>query len=214
MNIIKNIKKTFPNLALFTLSLELHNLLKDCNSILDLGCGDNSPIGFIERKRYLVGVDGFKKSILKSKKLNIHDKYIHANILDVKKDFKKNSFEAVVALDVIEHLNKKDGFKLIKIMEHITSKKIILLTPNGFVSQTGEGNGLQEHLSGWCASDFKKLGFKVLGRYGLKNLRGEKAELKYRPKVLWGLISEILNILYTRKNPRKAYSLLVTKNIS
>ena len=89
MNIIKNIKKTFPNLALFTLSLELENLLSDCDSVLDLGCGDNSPIGFIKRKGYLVGVDGFKKSILKSKKLNIHDKYLHKNILNVKKILRK-----------------------------------------------------------------------------------------------------------------------------
>lgn len=211
MNIIKNIKKTFPNLALFTLSLELENLLSDCDSVLDLGCGDNSPIGFIKRKGYLVGVDGFKKSILKSKKLNIHDKYLHKNILDVKKDFKKNSFDAVVALDVIEHLPKKDGYKLIKIMEHLAIKKVILLTPNGFVNQTGEGNGLQEHLSGWSVADFKKSGYNVFGRYGIKSLRGEKAELKYRPKIFWGLISEISNLFYARRNPKKAYSLLAIK---
>ncbi|MEK7169201.1 MAG: class I SAM-dependent methyltransferase [Patescibacteria group bacterium] len=213
MNIINNIKKTFPNLALFTLSLELQNILSDCKSVLDLGCGDNSPIGFIDRKEYLVGVDGFKKSVDKSRKLNIHDKYLHKNILEVKKDFKKNSFDAVIALDVIEHLEKKDGYKLLKLMEHLASKKVVLLTPNGFVNQTGEGNGLQEHLSGWSVSDFRKLGYKVLGRYGLKGLRGEKAELKYKPKILWGLISEISNLFYARQNPKKAYSLFVVKNV-
>lgn len=213
MNIVKSIKKTFPNLALFTLSLELNNILSDCDSVLDLGCGDNSPIGFIERKKYLVGVDGFKKSINISKKLNIHDKYLHKNILEVKKDFKKSSFDAVIALDVIEHLPKKDGYKLLKLMEHLASKRVVLLTPNGFVNQTGEGNGLQEHLSGWSVSDFKKLGYKVFGRYGLKGLRGEKAELKFRPKILWGLISEFSNLFYTRKNPKKAYSLLAVKKL-
>lgn len=213
MHIIKSIQKTFPNLALFTLSIELNSLLSDCDSVLDLGCGDNSPIGFIDRKEYLVGVDGFKKSIDKSRKLNIHDKYLHKNILEVRKDFKKNSFDAVIALDVIEHLKKKDGYKLIKLMDHLASKKVVLLTPNGFVNQTGEDNGLQEHLSGWSVSDFRKLGYKVLGRYGLKGLRGEKAELKYKPKILWGLISEISNIFYTRKKPRKAYSLLATKEL-
>ena len=213
MNIVNNIKKTFPNLALFTLSLELQNILSDCESVLDLGCGDNSPIGFIDRKKYLVGVDGFKKSINISKKLNIHDKYLHKNILEVKKNFKKNSFDAVIALDVIEHLPKKDGYKLLKIMEHLALKKVILLTPNGFVNQTGEGNGLQEHLSGWKPFDFKKLGYKILGRYGIKSLRGEKAELKYKPKILWGLISEISNLFYTRQNPKKAYSILAVKEL-
>lgn len=213
MNIFRSIKKTFPNLALFTLSIELENLLGDCESVLDLGCGDNSPIGFIDRKKYLVGVDGFKKSIIKSKRLKIHDTYLHKNILDISKDFKRNSFDAVIALDVIEHLEKKDGYKLLKLMENLAAKKVILLTPNGFVNQTGEGNGLQEHLSGWSVSDFKKRGFKVLGRYGIKRLRKEKAELKYKPKILWGLISELSNLFYTRKNPRKAYSLLAVKNI-
>ena len=39
MNITKSLKKTFPNLALFTLAMELENLLSDCHSVLDLGCG-------------------------------------------------------------------------------------------------------------------------------------------------------------------------------
>ena len=172
---------------------------KKGSKVLDLGCGDNSPLGFIERKRYLVGVDGFKKSILKSKKLNIHDKYLHKNILDVKKDFKKKSFDAVIALDVIEHLEKKDGYKLLKLMEHLASKKVILLTPNGFVNQTGEGNGLQEHLSGWSVSDFKKLGFKVLGRYGIKGLRGEKAELKY------SLLHSMADRSFSEASQKKTY---------
>lgn len=211
MNITKSIQKTFPNLALFTLAMELENLLFGCDSVLDLGCGDNSPLGFIEKKNYLVGIDGFKKSIQISKNKNIHDKYSHKNILEIKNDFKKKSFDAVVALDVIEHLKKQDGFKLIKLMEYFAVKKVILLTPNGFVNQPGEGNGLQEHLSGWRVSDFRKLGFKVFGRYGIKSLRKEKAELKYKPKALWGLISELSNLLYTRKNPKKAYSLLAVK---
>lgn len=213
MNILKNIKKTFPNLALFTLSIELDLLLKDCDSVLDLGCGDNSPLGFIEKKKYLVGVDGYRKSVLKSKSAHIHDMYLNKNILEVKKDFKRKSFDAVVALDVIEHLGKKDGYKLINIMESLAIKKVILLTPNGFVSQTGEGNGLQEHLSGWSVSDFKKLKYKVVGRYGIKGLRGEKAELKFKPKVLWGLVSELSNIFYTKTNPKKAYSLLCYKDV-
>jgi len=213
MDILKSIKKTFPNIGLFTLSMELENLLSDCNSVLDLGCGDNSPVGFIGRKKYLVGIDGFKKSILKSKKLNIHDEYLHKDILNVEKDFKRRSFDAVIALDVIEHLEKKDGYKLVKLMENLAVKKVIILTPNGFINQTGEGNDLQEHLSGWNVSDFKKLGFKILGRYGLKSLRKEKAELKYKPKILWSLISEVSNLFYTRSNPKKAYSLLVVKEL-
>src|SRR5688572_21983719 len=110
-------------------------------------------------------------------------------------------------------LNKKDGYRLLKIMNKIAKKRVIILTPNGFVPQTGKDNELQEHLSGWSVSDFRKMGFKVLGRYGLKNLRKEKAELKYKPKVIWSLISEASNILYTKNNPKEAYSLLCYKDV-
>ncbi len=213
MNLINSYKKTFPNLSLFTLSLELENLLSGSDSVLDLGCGDNSPIGFIDRKNTLAGVDAYKKSIDRSKKAKIHDTYLCKNILTVDKDFKKGSFDSVIALDVIEHLTKKDGYKLIKIMEKIAKKRIIILTPNGFVPQTGKDNHLQEHLSGWKVSEFKKMGFKVLGRYGLKNLRKEKAELKYKPKAFWGLISEASNILYAKNKPSVAYSLLCYKDV-
>lgn len=213
MEIINKIKKTFPNLALFTLSLELEQILKDCNEILDLGCGSNSPLSFLSKKKNLVGVDGHKKSISESKKRKIHDKYYLMNILDIGSKFKRKSFDAVVALDLIEHLTKRDGIKLLKMMEKIARKKVVVLTPNGFIDQTGSDNSLQEHLSGWNTKDFKKRGYEVVGRYGLKQLRGEKASLLFRPKLFWGIVSELSHLLYTRGNPEKAFSILCSKEI-
>ncbi len=214
MEIINRIKKTFPNLALFTLSVELEKILKNCDSVLDVGCGNNSPLNLLDHKIYMVGVDGYNESINESKKRRIHNKYYLMNVLNINKKFKKRSFDAVVALDIIEHLTKKDGFKLLDMMQKIARKKVVVLTPNGFIAQGGEENGFQEHLSGWNIEDFIKCGYMVSGEYGLKKIRGEKAALLYTPKIFWGLISVLSHLIFTRKNPKYAFSLLCFKNLS
>src|SRR3990170_2553627 len=106
--------KIFPDLV-----SELGKELNDCKSVLDIGCGDDSPIKFFSRRFYSEGVDIFLPSINKSKKETIHNKYHKMNILAIDKKFKPNSFDCVLALDVIEHLDKKGGLKLIKKMERI-----------------------------------------------------------------------------------------------
>lgn len=212
-SMIKKLVITWPNLALFSLAIELEGLLKDCDSVLDLGCGSSSPLRLVERKKLLVGVDGHSESLKKSKAKKIHDSYFKMDVLSVGSKFKKNSFDAVIALDLIEHLKKKDGFRLLAMMEKIAAKRVVVLTPNGFIPQHNEANDLQEHLSGWSVKDFRSRGYVVLGKYGWKTLRGEEAELKYRPKAFWGLLSELTHFLYTKKNPEYAFSLLCYKEI-
>jgi len=215
MEIIEKIRKTFPNMALFTLALELEELLKGCEEILDLGCGSNSPLSLLSKKKYLVGIDAYKNSIKESKKRQIHDKYFVMDVLKIRNKFKKKSFDAVIALDLIEHLKKSDGIKLLAIIEEIARKKVILLTPNGFINQRDINNNMfQEHLSGWGIRDFKKSGYKVQGKYGLKMLRGEMANLKWKPRFFWGIVSELTHFLYTKKNPEKSFSLLCYKDLS
>ena len=69
------------------------------------------------------------------------------NLTDI---FARNNSNACVALDVIEHLVKPDGIKLMRDMETIAAKKVIFFTPCGFLPQHHTTNDdLQEHLSGW-----------------------------------------------------------------
>ena len=46
--------------------------------------------------------------------------------------FKRGQFDACIAIDVIEHLPKEEGLKLMEDMESIAKRKIIIFTPNGF----------------------------------------------------------------------------------
>ena len=212
------LKKTFPNFVSVTIIYELEKYLSGCKRIADVGCGDASPLRFLENKYFTLGIDGHKDSISTSKKNKIHNEYIIGDIKKLKKLVKKKSYDAAVALDVIEHLNKKDGYKLLDDMEGIARKSVVILTPNGFVPQFNKDNKLQEHLSSWSVDDFLKKGYKVQGIYGTKfcNIfRNEDATLKFKPRFFWGLVWAILVLIthysYTRDHPEYSIGLLATK---
>jgi ubiquinone/menaquinone biosynthesis C-methylase UbiE len=213
MTFFRKSQQTYPNIAIAIYIQLIEKLLKGCQTVLDVGCGSNSPLQYLSGAYQLTGVDGFAQAIEESKSKNIHQKYYHADIKNLSRKFKSNSFNAVIALDVIEHLVKKDGYKLLKDMERIASKKVILNTPNGFVPQHCKKNNLQEHLSGWVKKDFEELGYKVYGMYGLRFLRKGGGELKIKPKVISGSISALSHILLTKHLPQLAYSLTAVKDL-
>ncbi len=188
--------------------------VKGCRNLLDVGCGSNSPVHTFSNKLYCIGVDAFAPSIEKSQKKGIHREYYQINILDIDKKFQQKSFDCTIALDVIEHLMKEDGYLLLDKMESIALKKVIIFTPNGFIEQGDRfKNPWQVHLSGWTKDDFSKRGYKVIGINGLKSLRGQYAKLKYWPPFLWGFISDITE-LFVKQNPEKAFQLLAIKTFN
>lgn len=187
--------------------------LKDCSSVLDLGCGPHSPLGRIKHELkpdlYSVGVDDFDPYLEKNKLEQIHTKYVKSNIFDI--DFPEKSFDCIILMDVIEHFEKEDFLKLLPKLEKI-SKKIIIMTPNGFVPQEEyDGNEYQIHKSGWTVEDMSKLGFKCVGVLGLKYLRGELAATRIRPALIGNMISNMTEP-FVYRNPKIAYHLLCVKN--
>jgi len=176
--------------------MRLRAELRTSASVLDVGCGARSPLGRVAKTFTSVGVDIFKPSIDASKKKGIHDSYVTCNVLDIDWKFKKNSFDSVIALDLIEHIDKKDGTMLLKKMEHIAREKVIILTPNGFINQDPyEDNPYQVHKSGWTVDDFEKRGYVVRGLRGLRMLRGECATIRFRPWILWATIAVVSEYL-------------------
>jgi hypothetical protein len=126
--------------------------------------------------------------------------------------FNPGQFDAVMALDVIEHLIKEDGLRLMRAMEKISRRKVIFFTPSGFLPQHhSEKDDLQEHLSGWEAAEMKQHGYRVIGMLGPKALRGEFHRLKWRPKFFWASVSLLGHFLWTRWVPEKAASILCIK---
>lgn len=199
-----------PKIPTLLLYLFIMQQLKGCDTVLDLGCGASSPIRFVKAKTF--GIDADDRVIEKAKKKRTHDNLV---VLDVKKigtTFAAKSFDAVVALDFIEHLNKKDGYRLTNEMEKIARKKVLIFTPNGFMIQAGPSE-FDRHLSGWTVEEFRNLDYKIYGMYGPKFLRGDYHGIRFGPIIFWSLISEFLQWSYIVYNPKKSAALLCVKNL-
>ena len=194
--------------------------LKDCESVLDLGCGPDSPLQYCSNIRHSIGVEAFQPYFEKSKKKGIHSEYVSKKIRDL--DFEDNSFDAVIMLEVIEHLEEQEGLEVLKELEKWARKKVVISTPNGFFPQkVVDNNPMQVHLSGWDVKKLKSLGFlKIYGLAGLKHLRAEidhesmDAELfismKYKPKFFWFMIAT-LSQMFTYHFPGMAFGLFCVK---
>jgi hypothetical protein len=75
------------------------------------------------------------------------------------------SVDTVFALDFIEHLDKPDGFRLLREAERLARRQVVVYTPHGFFPQSYEdphkpdrwgmdGGYWQTHRSGWVPEDF------------------------------------------------------------
>lgn len=187
-------------------------VLKKGSSILELGSGKCSPVTrLVKRLNLSVAVDRYKPSLLENKKRKYFENYVLADVRYP--PFKSNSFDSVIALDVIEHLSKSEGLRLMKQMESISREKVVILTPNGYSSkeQLEDSNILQHHRSAWISVDFLNLGFAVFGINGARALRGELAHATIKPQVIGHLVSKMTDRL-VYNHPNSAFQLLCIKD--
>ncbi len=213
----------FINIFLRTLVYELEKELKTCQTVLDIGCGPKSPTTLICKKYNIksTGIELHKPYLEKAQKNNTHDDFFHGTLQEFVKKNPDARFDAVIMIDVVEHLEKEEGAKLIQIAEGLSLKKTIINSPNGFVAQKAlDGNPFQAHLSGWDLKDMKGMGYKSRGLAGLKCLRMEvesetmgndlTASIKYKPKKLFFCIST-LSQAFCYYFPSLAFSLFSMK---
>jgi hypothetical protein len=195
----------FPTM---TMILILKRELSGCDTVLDLYCGHHSLIQHCNIP-FTVGVELFDRSLQESKRKGIHNEYIKADIREL--EFKPKSFDAVIAIEVLEHLTKKEGYELINRMEHWARKRVTLITPNEYFWQDDYyDNPLQEYKSSWSVEELRKLKYKVHGINGWKRLRGDKGYIIYKPTLLWGIISALTQKV-TYYYPKLAFQLMASK---
>ena len=201
-----------PNQILVMLALR--RALDGCRSVLDVGSGV-SPALRIMGVEHAVGAEGYFPSMEKARSQKTHHEYVLSDVRDISKHFQPGQFDACIAMDVIEHLTKADGMKLIADMERISRSRVVFFTPCGFLPQGNTEKGdLQTHLSGWEPSEMEKLGYRVTGLLGPKKLRGEYHRLKRRPDVLWGLVSLAGQLFWSRRHPQDAAAILCVKELA
>ena len=189
-------------------------VLGSCDTLLDVGCGADSPIKrFSKKLSRSVGVDAHRPSAEQSRRSKIHTEYQEIDVLDIGAVFPEKSFDCVLMSDLIEHLPKPEALKLVAMAERLAKKKVIIFTPNGFLKQ-GEydDNPYQVHVSGWDTAQMRKMGYRVRGINGWKPLRTENARIAWQPSFFWGKVS-LLSQPLVAGCPEQAFHLLCVKDL-
>jgi len=211
----------FAEKTFHTLVHELKTDLKDCDSVLDLGCGPDSPLQSCTNVKYKVGVEPYSPYLQQAKSKKTHHDYIEERIEYL--NIQPKSYDAVILIEVIEHLPKECGLAVLEKAESWARKKVLLTTPNGFIHQKSlDKNPLQEHLSGWTVQDFRDRGYKVKGLAGPRWLREEAdhgsmdvsilTTIKWKPKIFWFGLSALSQVLIYHI-PDHAFELIAVKKL-
>ena len=145
----------------------------------------------------------------------LYRQIIREDVLKYIKNLSNDAYDAVLVFDIIEHLEKNDSHLLIKEMQRVARKFVVIVTPNGFWPGMIDGPGM-DHVCGFNAEEFTKMGFSLHGSGWLAILRSRQHSfLKFFPYV-WTLPFQIIlfnfSQLISKRNPRIAYGLTAIKN--
>src|SRR5690242_19457312 len=105
------LRESLGNPSLLSFMGEIRSTLKSCNTVLDIGCGNASPMRFL-RNTHTVGVDGYCPALEEARSHGTHDEYFLGDVTGISELFPTRKFDACIALDVIEHLHKEDGWRM------------------------------------------------------------------------------------------------------
>ena len=191
--------------------------LRDCRSILDLGCGSESFIPLISGAAEVIGVEADPQSAAAARSSGYYAEVINGDLRDLK--FAPNTFDAVVLIEVLEHMPFSDGQELLKKAKSWSKKKLLVTTPNGFWPQGAlHGNEYQRHVSGWKMDDLHDHGMRVKGLAGFKIFRKELEDvidpeatalsfsMRWKPWQFWFVLSALSQIASYRL-PKLAFEL-------
>jgi len=142
--------------------------LKGCRTILDLGCGRGEVMYKLRNRgvvAHCIGLDIWAPYLSEAKKKRTHHAYILADSKYL--PFRPKSFDAVLSSQLIEHLEKLIGLKVLLELEDIASKKIVIGTPAGLQDPTDPDTSYvryQKHKTGYLPLDLANLGYEVVGQ--------------------------------------------------
>jgi SAM-dependent methyltransferase len=126
--------------------------------ILDVGCG-KGKWGFLLRTcwkppSFSVGLDCDRQHVKLSKEHKVYDEIILGD--GARLPFKNSSFDIVLAVDVLEVVNKREGYVILAECDRVAKERLIVATPNRSRLNIHAGHW-------WTPKDLKRQGFTVRG---------------------------------------------------
>ena len=135
--------------------------------VLSLGCGiGQGELGF----KKVAGVDIWDYSS------SFPYEFIKYDIRKIRELFLPGSFDLVIGLDIIEHLTREQGLKLIRDSETIARKAVVFYTPIKWGDNKQDescwayGNPYNDHKSLWQPEDFK--GYEIRNPFPAETSEG------------------------------------------
>lgn len=154
----------------FTYLRVLRRSIGKARTVLDLGCGDGSLMKTLAQGQNweITGTDIYEKWLKQARRIGVYHKLIAGDVLELVRKLtrQRKKFDVVFCSQTIEHLERKQGEKLLDIVEKIAIKRIVFGTPRDFMEQPEvfiKDNPYQYHKSGWSINDFRNRGYKVYG---------------------------------------------------
>jgi len=163
---------------------------------LDVGCGFGKWGNLLttnywetenpkkDERPFIVGCDGYLPNVEMARNNSCYSEVKHIHFPPL--PFDDLSFDTILMIEIIEHLEIEEGLFLIKESKRVTRNRVILSTP-GYpdyreAHETITGlNPLDSHKSYWSRSRLRSLGFQLYGagwKPGSRYLRGILRRMK------------------------------------
>lgn len=155
---------------------------------LDIGCGI-VPMNYFRPKLHIMAEPWHEYSAVLRQRHHDDKSVLILSLgaLEVLQSLQPDSVDSIFMLDVIEHLDKELGEKVILEIERVCRRQAVLFTPLGFMPQhmeSGEkdawgfsGAAMQEHRSGWLPEEFGQgWQFLVCEEFHKQKFNGDELE--------------------------------------
>lgn len=152
--------------AQFPLEMQLHHkrryefvkqFLISSDAVLDLGCGTGYGCNLMaDTAGNVTGYEINKDSVKHGKKNHVRCKFFQKDITELKE---KPQFDVITMFEILEHLKKEDGEKILNIVGKKCRKMFFLSTP--FDAKL---NSNEYHISQWNEGELKNILSKIFDR--------------------------------------------------